>query len=121
MWKLQNDGNIMGSCEELYKFTQNDCDLTLGSKAIHSSCSNRPPHSPSLPRSDLADHHGCAGGSPCSRGGCDSCAPGGPSCDRQGDGEAWQACPGGCSATAPRPSSFLPSFPQQDAKEKRAT
>lgn len=113
----------MDSCEELYKFTRNYCDLTLGSRAIHSSCSNRSSHSPSLPKSDLADHGRCAGGSPCFRGGCGSCAPWGPSCDKQGAGKAPRGCPGGCSAAAaaPRPSSFLPSFPQQGAKEKQGT
>lgn len=110
----------MDSCEELNKFIWKEWDLTLGSRAVHSSCSNRSPHSPSLPRSDPAAHRRCAGGSPCFWGWCDSCGPGGPSCNKQGAGKAALGYPGGCSAAAaaPRPSSFLPSFPQQGAKEK---
>lgn len=112
----------MGGHTELYKFIWNECGLTLGSRAIHSSCSNRSPRSPCLPKSGLADRHRSVEGSPCLRGCCDSRGLWGPSCNKRAAGKAPRGYPGGCSAeAAPRPSSFLRSFLQQGAKEKWGT
>lgn len=111
------DGRI-----EVYKCVWKERGLTWGSRAIHSSCSNRSPRSPSLPKSGLANLHRFVEGSPCLRGCCDSCGLWGPSCNRRDAGKAPRGHPGGCSAeAAPRPSSFLRSFLQQSFKEEWGT